>query len=356
MKQHALQMLVCPRSFEPLALEVFTRDGDEIIDGILVGTLGDVYPIIRGVPRMLPADLRKHLAADYPEFFDQHCARLGSPESRGAPEEAVRRQTQEAFGHEWTWASDYDADNFRDWLPEGFSPETLFSGRVGLEVGCGAGRHAARTADLAKTHFAVDLSRAVDSAFARNRHRSNCHIVQADAFRLPFRPGGFDYVYCLGVLQHLHDPPAGFRALADSPRKGGVLLVNVYQAGRPLTVGALSLIRRISTRMSNRQLQVVSEIAGTIEYALVTWPWKAGQDTFLGHIVAPLVPTRVKEYARHTRRTAIVDWFDRLSCPVKIHYRREDLARWFAESGYKETVITPYWKAFWNGYGVRGSA
>jgi SAM-dependent methyltransferase/uncharacterized protein YbaR (Trm112 family) len=353
MKQTALETLVCPRSFERLVLEVFTCEGDEIIDGVLRGSLGDVYPIIRGVPRMLPAELRRHLVTDYPEFFVHHCARLGSSESNGAGDQVVRRQTQEAFGHEWTWAADYDADNFGDWLPDGFSAETLFAGRVGLEVGCGAGRHAARTAELSKTHFAVDLSRAVDSAFARNRHRSNCHVVQADAFGLPFKPCSFDYVYCLGVLQHMHDPPAGFRALAKIPRIGGTLLVNVYQAGRPLTVGALSLIRRVSTRMSNKQLQVLSELAGTTEYGLITWPWKAVKDTKVGRIIAPIVPTRVKEYARHTRRTAIVDWFDRLSCPVKIHYRKEDLAQWFAESGYKAIVVTPYWKAFWNGYGIR---
>jgi SAM-dependent methyltransferase/uncharacterized protein YbaR (Trm112 family) len=353
MKQVALDTLVCPRSLGELALEVFTRDGNEIVDGILLGSLGDAYPIIRGVPRMLPAELRKHLIADYPEFFDQHGARLRSIGDVDGVEEMVRRQTQEAFGHEWTWAADYDADNFRDWLPEGFSSETLFSSRVGLEVGCGAGRHAAKTSDLSKTHFAVDLSRAVDSAFTRNRHRGNCHVVQADAFSLPFRPGSFDYVYCLGVLQHMHDPPAGFRMLARLPRPGGILLVNVYQAGRPLTVGALAVIRRISTQMSNRQLQMISELAGTIEYALVTWPWKSIKETAAGRLVAPIVPTRVKEYARHSRRTAIVDWFDRLSCPVKIHYRAEDLAKWFAESGYTEIVVTPYWKAFWNGYGVR---
>jgi SAM-dependent methyltransferase len=353
MKQSALATLVCPRSLEPLTAEVFAREGGEIIDGILRGSLGDVYPIIRGVPRMLPADLRKHLAADYPEFFKEYHSWLNSPASGTAGNVAVRRHTQEAFGHEWTWASDYDADNFSDWLPAGFSPEALFSDRVGLEVGCGAGRHAARTADVSKAHFAVDLSRAVDSAFARNRHRSNCHVVQADAFSLPFRPRSFDYVYCLGVLQHMHDPPAGFRALAKFPQVGGTLLVNVYQAGRPLTIGALSLIRRISTQLTNKQLQAISEIAGGIEYALITSPWKAIKDTSVGRVFAPIVPARVKEYARHSRRTAIVDWFDRLSCPVKIHYRREDLAGWFAESGYKDIVVTPYWKAFWNGYGVR---
>ena len=37
-----------------------------------------------------------------------------------------------------------------------------------------------------------------------------------------------------------------------------------------------------------------------------------------------------------------------------IHYHREDLMQWYAECGYEEIVVTPYWKAFWNGYGKRG--
>jgi SAM-dependent methyltransferase len=265
----------------------------------------------------------------------------------------VQRLTQEAFGYEWTWAADYDANNFSDWLPEGFIAETLFAGKVGLEVGCGAGRHAYRNSQFAQMHFAVDLSRAVDSAFVRNRYSRNCHIVQADAFSLPFRPSTFDYVYCLGVLQHMHDPPVGFRELSKQPKQGGILLVNVYQASRPWTEGALECVRAVSTRLSNENLKRISVVAGYLEYGLLTAPWKLLRQTQFGRMIRPLVPMRVDEYAKHDLRTAIVDWFDRLSCPVKLHFRREDLMRWYAECGYEDIVVTPYWKAFWNGYGRR---
>ena len=353
MKERALEYLVCPESQGSLQLQVFGNEAGEIIDGLLHSQTGSSYPIIGGVPRILPAHLRSHLSADYPEFFARYADRLPTGD---AAKDGVQRHTQEAFGYEWTWAADYDANNFADWLPESFSAEQLFSGRIGLEVGCGAGRHAERNSGFSKQHFAVDLSRAVDSAFARTRHLANCHVLQADAFALPFRPGAFDYVYCLGVLQHMHDPPSGFRALAMQPRPGGVLLVNVYQAGRPLTLGTLNMLRGISTRLSNNTLRQISVLAGYLEYGLLIGPWKWLKSTNLGRFVRPVVPSRIDEYARYDLKTSIVDWFDRLSCPVKIHYRQQDLLEWYARSGYENVVVTPYWKAFWNGYGMRGAA
>jgi SAM-dependent methyltransferase/uncharacterized protein YbaR (Trm112 family) len=349
MKESALRLLVCPVTGSPLTLDARHREGDEILEGFLVAQGGERYPVIGGVPRMLPPALAAHLREDYPEFFARYGGDGGSGEA--SDEARVQRHTQSAFGYEWTWADDYDADNFADWLPEGFDAAGLFSGGVGLEVGCGAGRHAERTARVAREHFAVDLSRAVDSAFARNRGRDNVHVVQADAFHLPFRPGSFDYVYCLGVLQHLHDPPAGFRALAPFPRPGGVLLVNVYQASRPVMQGALELMRKVTTRLPNPVLRQVSNLAGVADYGLFIGPWKVLKRTPLGRVLAPVVPGRIDEYARHDFRTCVVDWFDRLSCPVKLHYRREQLAGWYQAQGYTDIVVTPYWKAFWNGYG-----
>lgn len=352
MKETALQALVCPESGSNLELEVRAREGREIMEGSLTSKAGLRYPIIGGVPRMLPPTLLSHLRLDYPDFARRHPDLLPPPESSSTD---VQRHTQEAFGYEWTWAGDYDADNFEDWLPEGFTAEGLFGGRSGLEVGCGAGRHAYATSGLAREHFAVDLSRAVDSAFTRNRERSNCHVVQADAFRLPFSPGFFEYVYCLGVLQHMHDPPAGFRYLAQQPKEGGVLLVNVYQSSRPVQLFLLEILRKLTIRMSNSNLRRLSTLLGALDYGLLIWPWKGIRGAAIGSRLRVLVPARIDEYAKHSYRTCVVDWFDRLSCPVKMHYSRAQLESWYLDEGYEEIAVTPYWQAFWNGYGRRRS-
>lgn len=354
MKESILDRLVCPIHKCSLELEALESDGAEVLSGYLKSKADEnlSYPIIGGVPRMLPPKLQSGLREDYPEFFQKFEKNPSAAEDISDDDAKVQRHTQEAFGYEWTWAGDYDAKNFADWLPDGYTSEQLFSDRVGLEVGCGAGRHAENTSKFSKEHFAVDLSRAVDSAFPRLRNTANCHVVQADAFNLPFAERSFDYVYCLGVLQHMHSPPDGFQHLAKHPKAGGVLLVNVYQAGRPLTVGGLELFRKLTTNMSNENLRRLSVACGYIDWCFI-WPWKVMKDSAIGSMLKPIVPSRIDEYAKHSFHTCIVDWFDRLSCPVKIHYKREDLQRWYTEEGYNEVVVTPYWKAFWNGYGVK---
>jgi len=356
MKLAAQRFLVCPACHSSLELEILEADGGEVIDGYLRCACGIVYPIILGVPRMLPVDLLPSLEADYPAFFRRYGRTARQIPLPTNAETALQRRTQEAFGYEWTWSADYHADNFADWLPAGFDAGEAFRGKVGLEVGCGAGRHAAATAGIAREHVAVDLSRAVDAAFARGRALANCHVVQADASHLPFLEATFDYVYCLGVLQHLPDPEAGFYALARQPRPGGVLFVNVYQASRPVILFLLECVRKLTTRLSPGAVKHLSVAAGLIEYGLFVGPWRRIRATGAGRLLRPLIPSRVEESAKDDFDTCVTDWFDRLACPIKKHYRREHLMQWYENAGYSEITVTPYWKAFWNGHGRRVAA
>lgn len=355
MKFSVQRMVVCPMCRASLNLEVFSAEDHEVIDGVLRCSCGLEYPIIQGVPRLLPPDLLSDLPAQYPDFFARSRHRVASPPDPTGRLTAVRRQTQDAFGYEWTWAADYHADNFADWLPVGLHARTLFAERVGLEVGCGAGRHAASTAALAREHFAVDISRAVDVAFSRTRGLDNCHVIQADVLRLPFPEQRFDYVYCLGVLQHVAEPETGFHRLAKHTRPGGALVVNVYQASRPVVLFLLECFRRVTTRLPNELVRHISIAAGVLDYGLFIGPWKRLRSTRFGRAVSPLVPARIQEYAKHDFDTCVTDWFDRLACPVKKHFRRIDVERWYQEAGYSNTIVTPYWKAFWNACGWRAA-
>ena len=75
---------------------------------------------------------------------------------------------------------------------------------------------------------AVDLSFAIDAARENLSEREGIHFIQADIFRLPFRPQSFDFVYSWGVLHHTPDPPAAFSRLPPLVRPGGKLMVFVY--------------------------------------------------------------------------------------------------------------------------------
>ena len=350
MKKSCVDYLTCIEcGAEHLDISVDQSDDDEIMEGAIRCSCGAAYPIIRGVPRMFTAEMLKPVLHEYGVSSAAQVAAKAS--SDGTVD--VQRRTMDAFGFEWREYNDYDANNYYDWMPEGFEPAKAFSGKIGLEVGCGAGRHAEITSKWAKVHFAVDLSYAVDSAFERLRKLPNCHVIQADAFNLPFKKGHiFDYVYCLGVLQHMHNPPAGFRMLAELPKTGGTLLVNVYQSSRPVVTGLLQVFRNVTTRIPARPLNWLCWVLGTIDYGFSA-AWRAADKAGLGKILSPVVPKRTKEYAKHSYATSVADWYDRLSCPEKYHYSDQELASWYKDAGYSEIRVTPYWKAFWNGFGVR---
>jgi uncharacterized protein YbaR (Trm112 family) len=59
MKESLMEILCDPLDKSDLELEVEERDGEEIIEGRLVGTVtGEVYPIEDGIPNLLPPDMR----------------------------------------------------------------------------------------------------------------------------------------------------------------------------------------------------------------------------------------------------------------------------------------------------------
>src|SRR5581483_9792102 len=117
-----------------------------------------------------------------------------------------------------------------------------------LIAGCGTGRHAAITARQYPNAriLAVDLS-AASLAFAMRRFAelgiANVRFARADLLQLGALQERFDLVECAGVLHHLAEPLAGWRALAGLLRPRGFMNVALYsEAGRAAVVAAKRLI------------------------------------------------------------------------------------------------------------------
>src|SRR5215207_8780273 len=100
----------------------------------------------------------------------------------------------------------------------------VIKGKSVLEVGCGAGRFTEVMLKAGARVFAVDLSSAVEANYENCRNLSSDYFVcQADALKLPVAPGSFDFVVCLGVIQHTPSPEPPPPPPAPYPRPPGTL-------------------------------------------------------------------------------------------------------------------------------------
>ena len=98
-----------------------------------------------------------------------------------------------------------------------------------LEAGCGAGRFTEVLLSLpAPRVTSSDLSSAVEPNQANFPQSSRHRVLQADINRLPFEPGQYELVLCLGVVQHTRDPEETIASLYRQVRPGGWLVIDHY--------------------------------------------------------------------------------------------------------------------------------
>jgi SAM-dependent methyltransferase len=330
MKERLLQYLACPSCQGEISLSaVDQRDGNEILEGSLRCSIcAGSFPIIRGVPRF--ADL--------------------------AQIEEDKAATASSFGWQWKHFTQIDpryGEQMLGWLaPVG--PD-FFKDKVVLEGGCGKGRHTLLAARWgARDVVSIDLSEAVETAFAATRGSESVHIVQADLLNLPLARS-FDYAFTIGVLHHLPDPYAGFKSLASKIKPGGHFSVWVYGAENNgwITSVVSPLRERFTSRMNRRALLHLSKLPTAAVYAATKL------------VYGPLI--RSKRGAAIARRLFYGDYlssisgfgwreqhmivFDHLVAPTAAYISREEFEKWWEAIRASEVVIGWHNKNSWRGFG-----
>jgi SAM-dependent methyltransferase len=319
MKERLLHYLACPDCGGDLLLEEHAGAGNEIMEGVLTcSTCKHRFQITRGIPR-----------------FATHVA-------------AVEQQTADAFGYEWTRYSELASryrKQFLDWLKP--VDADFFRGKIVLEGGCGKGRHTALAAEFgARDVVSLDLSEAVEAAFANTRHLENAHIVQADLNHPPLKRA-FDYAFSIGVLHHLPDPERGFRTLVSRLKPGGAISAWVYgREGNGWIVHGVTPIREhVTSRMPHGVLDVLSGLITVPLFAatrLVYGPLK-GKGLPYGEYLSYIAPFPFRE------QRSIV--FDHLVAPVAFYVTRDEFAGWFERAQLLDVRIEHHNGNSWRGFG-----
>jgi SAM-dependent methyltransferase len=222
----------------------------------------------------------------------------------------------------------------------GWTQEMLAGKRV-LDAGCGAGRFAEITLSLGAEVVAADYSAAVDACWQNLGRHGRLHVIQADLYALPFRPGSFDFVYGLGVLQHTPDVRRAFMALPHQLAAGGRLVVDVYPRHLSRLVHPKSWLRPLTIRVSPQKLLGVIERSAP---ALLALSRAVGTIPLVGRYLRRLIPVANYEgvYSLSERQLlewAVLDTFDWLSARYDQPQTPETLRGWLVEAGLGEIEV-----------------
>lgn len=326
----------CPDCQRPMTAVAFQENARGIEAGCLRCPCGASYPIIRGIPRLFPWAWRQ-----------------ASP----SPRDAVLQRTRESFGFQWTRFGEMVCD-FRDNFFQYVAPLTpeFFKGKVGLDAGCGFGRHLCHAAGLGAHMVGIDLSAAIDVSARNTAHLPRVTLAQADIYRTPLAPESFDFVYAIGVLHHLPDPEAAFRCLAQLVKPGGVITIWVYSKHRRFTRWLLEFLRWVTVRLPHPVVKRLSWVAASLEWVGYIGPYRAlSRLPFLGAWLQHWMVPRVKLYAGYPFQVSYADWFDRLAAPLRFYYDAPELQAWFERAGLEQVQVSPTGSYGWRALGVKPS-
>ncbi|HEY7786010.1 MAG TPA: methyltransferase domain-containing protein [Pyrinomonadaceae bacterium] len=330
MKEKLLEYLSCPTCSRDFVLQNVTESvAHEIIAGeLFCRGCEKLVRIIRGVPRFASLDV------------------IGTD----------KVATAENFGWQWqhfTQTDTYYDDQFLGWIAP-VTPD-FFRGKVVLEGGCGKGRHTQLAARWdAKEVVGVDLSSAVETAFAATRDLDNVHIIQADIYNLPLKRV-FDYAFSVGVLHHMPEPFAGFRSLAGKVKKGGHLSAWVYGAenNRWITSFVDPLRERFTSRMKKPVLLQLSKIPTAFLFLATKLIYGPLNRSDAGSGLAKQLfyndyLNAISKFGWREHHTIV---FDHLVAPTSHYIPRKDFAEWWKALDAEDVRIEWHNKNSWRGFG-----
>jgi 2-polyprenyl-3-methyl-5-hydroxy-6-metoxy-1,4-benzoquinol methylase len=329
MKRELLCILRCPTCRGHLQLDAENELQGEVTSGTLTCQHAEhVFPIVHAIPRFVPGD-------NYAASFGWQWNRFGKTQLDSHSGQPISRDRFFAF--------------------TGWTPEQLAGKRV-LDIGCGAGRFAEIALSCGAEVVAVDYSSAVDACWANHQDKPNLFgVLQADIYHLPLLPAQFDFVYCLGVLQHTPDVRAALMALPPQLKACGQLAVDVYPKQWRNSLWPRYWIRPITRRL--RPDRLFRMVQFMVKYLLPV-SVVLGRAPLVGRKLRHLIP--LSNYdgilpltEEQLREWATLDTFDMLA-PAHDHPQTSaTLTNWLHEAGLERVRV--FRLGFLVGRGSRGS-
>lgn len=221
-------------------------------------------------------------------------------------------------------------------LDETLWDSNVLNGKYVLDAGCGAGRFSEIALKFGANLIAVDFSSAVDTAF-KNLKSDSKLVIQADLSNLPIKSNSFDYIYCIGVLQHTKDPESIVRELIRCLKPDGELTLTFYEnSSWHVKLYSKYLIRPFTKRIPSPLLLKFLIKTSVIWFPVTSWLFKLPQP--ISRVFRFVIPiANYVEYEYGSREDAlseaILDTFDMLSPAYDRPIKKSTILKWIGETG-----------------------
>ena len=363
MRYRLLEFIECPYCHSEFSLTSFNNTNKitsttDVDLGYLVCENYDLFPVVRGIPRLFIGsnkvfydDLKPYLTDLKGNIKD--ILHKSIQESNEHLDQKFLH-TQKSFSSQWSsieskdsaWGRDVSQrkDLFMDQFS--ISPNDLI-GKTILDAGCGHGEVELALKDMDSEIFAVDLSFSVDhvkNQIEKKESNSNAvfHFIQANIHQLPIKKHNFDLVHSAGVLHHTPDTHKGFTIISQRTKPGGRCFIEVYSTDHMNMIEKFILIIHNFIRIFSTKLP--HSILHSICFTLSPILWCFFE-------VVNLI-MKENKYNRRTLKEVELSLFDGLSPKFRFQHTTEEVIDWFIKNKFKDVKKTFYNH---NGIGIVGT-
>lgn len=336
---------ICPKCSHSLELRDFKSEGTRVIDGLFQCPSHDhAYPLINGIPRIIAPELLVTVVdhdkiIDWismyhdiiPEYYKTLLNNLLDSSSRSR-----KAKTASYYAYQWRkydirTMSIYDeAEFFR--LTGGALDINNYAGKKVADIGAGQGRFTGLFLKAGVGEIVcLDLGEAIELAYEKYIDDDRVLCLQTDIYNIPLVSGRFDLAMCIGVLQHLPDPPNGFKSVSNMAKpNGGRIFAWTYNVSSVTPV--IQSLRFLVSWMPIRLLWYTAAIPAIPRYALSAF----GKMLRLVNLdkLADNIP--LSQYENYSFHYLHVNTFDFLHTPIINYFNRCDLEQWMKVAAVSE--------------------
>ena len=328
MKTWIQDYLCCPLCQSSVEVAGFEHQDDEVWAGVISCQDADChawYPVVRGIPRMLPETLQPALRREFIDTYGERLVQhLVQPPALPSDDlQQLKKETIQNFGFEWIeyarfgWDGDlYNIDREKDvFAYKSLIQPAEMDGKLVLDAGCGNGRYTYWASQYSGRVIGIDLGDGVESAAKNTKGMPNVQIVQGDIFNLPFPLQTFDQIFSIGVLMHTGDAERATISLTSKLKPQGSITIHLYGKGNPIYEFVDRRLRNRTTRMSIEDLMRFTNRAFRLRRVL--------DRLSLGKLANLVV--RLDSHPH-----CIFDWY---AAPIATHHTYSEVEIWFERLG-----------------------